>query len=178
MNRLPLFLLTALGAVACSHLATGPAVDNASLPESVRVPAGHRQTLHTVGRGEITYECRAKADASSVHEWAFVAPVATLSDASGQTVGRYYAGPIWEANDGSKVTGQQVAVAPAAAGNIPMQLLRAAPASGTGAMQHVAYIQRLATRGGVAPTEPCDASLVGQRRQVGYQADYVFYTAS
>ena len=33
-----------------------------------------------------------------------------------KTVGKYYAGPTWEAADGSKVTGKQVAVAPATAG--------------------------------------------------------------
>ena len=32
--------------------------------------------------------------------------------------GQHYGGPTWEAADGSKITGKQVAVAPAAAGNI------------------------------------------------------------
>jgi hypothetical protein len=175
MNRFPLYLLTVLGAAACSHMAAPPAVDNAGLPEAVRVPAGHRQTMHTIGRGEITYECRVKKDDAAAYEWAFVAPVATLADPGGKPVGRYYAGPTWEANDGSKVVGKQVAVAPAAPGSIPLQLVKAEPASGAGAMQGVAYIQRLKTQGGVAPAEACDAAKAAQRRQVAYQADYVFY---
>ena len=47
-----------------------------------------------------------------------------------------------------------MAVAPAAVGSIPLQLVRAEPASGTGAMQGTTYIQRLNTQGGVAPAKP------------------------
>ncbi len=165
---------------ACSSLTPPPArlIDNSALPEAVRAPVGHQQVLASTGNGEITYECRARKDQATAFEWAFVAPVASLKDATGQTIGRYYAGPTWEAKDGSKVSGKQVAVAPASAGNIPLQLVKADPAVGAGAMQGVSYIQRLATRGGVAPSEACDASQTGQRRQVSYQADYIFYAAN
>jgi hypothetical protein len=77
--------------------------------------------------------------------------------------------------DGSKVTARQLAVAPGEAGSIPLQLLRARPASGHGTMEGVSYIQRLNTRGGVAPSQPCDASRAGSERMVTYEADYVFY---
>ena len=46
---------------------------------------------------------------------------------------------------------------------------------GAGAMQGMTYIQRLNTKGGVAPSMACDATSKGQRRQVAYEADYVFY---
>ena len=46
---------------------------------------------------------------------------------------------------------------------------------GMGAMQGVAYIQRLNTQGGVAPATACDATAKGKRQQVAYAADYVFY---
>ena len=49
------------------------------------------------------------------------------------------------------------------------------PAEGAGAMQGVAYIQRLNTKGGVAPSAACTAANKGQRQQVVYEADYVFY---
>ncbi|MBT9527099.1 MAG: DUF3455 domain-containing protein [Rhizobacter sp.] len=172
-------LLLASLTVLASACATAPApkmVDNMSLPESVRAPAGARQTMWTVGRGELTYECREKKDMTGQFEWAFVGPVATLYSADQKAVGKYYAGPTWEAMDGSKVTGKQVAVAPGGAGNIPLQLVKADPAMGMGAMQGVAYIQRLNTQGGVAPSGvPCNAMAKGQRQQVGYAADYVFY---
>jgi Protein of unknown function (DUF3455) len=152
-------------------------VDNASLPEAVRVPEGQVAKLWTLGAGDITYACRAKADQSGTYAWVFVAPVATLSDANKQVVGKYYAGPTWESNDGSKVTGKQVAVAPGGDGNIPLQLVKANPAMGSGAMSSVTYIQRLKTKGGVAPAAPCTMNNVGAEQMVPYQADYVFYVA-
>ncbi len=150
-------------------------VDNTTLPEPVRVPAGNVFKLETVGTGEITYECREKKDAAGAFEWAFVTPVATLWDMQKKSIGKYYGGPTWEAMDGSKVTGKQVAVAPASAGNIPLQLVKADPAMGSGAMTGVTYIQRLETKGGVAPSAACNAAAAGTKQQVGYQAKYVFY---
>ena len=152
------------------------AVDNAMLPEPVRVPAGNVVKLESVGTGEITYECREKKDMAGAFEWAFVAPVATLTDMQQKSIGKYYGGPTWEAMDGSKVTGKQVAVAPASSGNIPLQLVKADPAMGQGAMTGVTYIQRLETKGGVAPSAACTAANNGAKQQVGYQAKYVFYT--
>ncbi|MBC8118445.1 MAG: DUF3455 domain-containing protein [Burkholderiaceae bacterium] len=147
------------------------------VPAPIAVPAGNTMSMRTVGVGELTYECREKQGAAGTFEWTFVAPTATLWNANRTTaVGKYYGGPTWESNDGSKVTGKQLAIAPASnAGAIPLQLVQAAPATGTGAMQGVKYIQRLNTVGGVAPQEPCSASGAGQRRQVKYEADYVFY---
>jgi hypothetical protein len=165
----------ALSLCACASMPPMLKVDNTSLPEPVRVPAGHKQTMVMTGVGEITYECREKKDMAGQHEWAFVGPLASLNGADRKAVGRYYAGPTWEAADGSKVTGKQVAVAPAGAGNIPLQLVKAEPAMAGGTMSGVSYIQRLNTKGGVAPAMACDAATKGQRRQVAYEADYVFY---
>jgi len=168
-------IAAAIALSACAGAPTMMMVDNATLPEPVRVPAGQKLMMSTTGVGEITYECREKKDTAGAHEWAFVAPVATLYSGDKKAVGKYYAGPTWEANDGSKVTGKQLAVAPAAPGNIPLQLVKTEPAMGAGAMVGVSYIQRLNTKGGVAPAMACDAMSKGRRQQVAYQADYVFY---
>ena len=150
-----------------------------SLPEAVKVPIGNKVALETVGVGEITYECRDKANAPGMTEWVFVGPNAVLNDRSGKQVGKYYGPPAtWEALDGSKVTATQLAIAPAGAGNIPYQLVKANPAMGTGAMQGVTYIQRVATQGGVAPASACAASNLGQKEIVKYQADYIFWRAA
>ncbi len=169
-----------LGSVALlGACASAPApmklIDNAALPEAVRVPAGQTARMSTSATGELTYECRAKKDMAGQHEWVFVGPVATLFGPNKQVVGKYYAGPTWESNDGSKVTGKQVAVASNGPGNIPLQLVKAEPAMGMGAMQGVSFIQRLNTQGGVAPAAVCNAASLGQRQQVVYSADYVFY---
>lgn len=160
---------------ACAFSTPSIAVDNASLPEPVRVPAGQKMMMSATGVGELTYECREKKDAAGAFEWAFVGPVAKLYSSDKKEVGKYYAGPTWESADGSKVTGKQVAVAPSSPGNIPLQLVKADPAMGAGAMTGVSYIQRLNTKGGVAPATACTGDTKGARQQVAYEADYVFY---
>jgi len=168
---------TTLKPVVCAILlaTAGAGFAAETVPEPVRVPAGHSMMLETVGVGEITYECREKKDAAGAFEWAFVVPVAVLNDMQNKPVGKYYGGPTWEANDGSKVTGKQLAIAPASAGNIPLQLVKAEPAMGKGAMTGVSYIQRLETKGGVAPAAACTMANKGAKQQVKYQAKYVFF---
>ena len=150
----------------------------AALPEPVKVPAGNVVALETVGAGDITYECRAKAAMPGQFEWVFVGPDAKLMDRAGKQVGTYVGPPAtWAHMDGSKVTATQVAVAPNGPDNIPHPLVKANPAMGMGAMQGVTYIQRTATRGGVAPSMACGASNMAQKQIVKYQADYIFYRA-
>lgn len=166
-------------ALMLSACAGMPQFDQKVLPAAVQVPAGHRVAMVTVGAGEITYECKAKKDAADQFEWTFIGPDAVLSDRAGKAVGKYYGPPAtWESTDGSKVTATQLAVAPAGAGNIPQQLVRANPSVGTGAMFGVAYIQRVATKGGVAPASACATSNAGSKEKVRYQADYIFWKAA
>jgi hypothetical protein len=161
MVRLILATSTAALVAACasSPMAGSRMFDQAALPAAVQVPAGHRVAMETVGAGEITYECRSQAGAAGGHEWVFVGPDARLVERGGKQVGRYYGPPAtWENLDGSRLTATQVAVAPAAAGSIPLQLVKANPAMGAGAM-------------------PCSAGSIGTRQVVKYQADYIFYKA-
>lgn len=168
-------LILAMG--ACSSLMPAP-FSQEPLPAAVKVPAGHAVALETVGIGKITYECRAKADNKAVTEWVFVGPDAELRDRRGRVIGRYYGPPAtWESQDGSRITGAQVAIAPAEAGSIPLQLVKANASPTPGAMANTSYIQRVATRGGVAPASECSAATVGKREVVHYQADYIFWKA-
>ena len=166
---------------ACASSPPMPMFSQAALPDAVKVPAGFAVAMETVGVGEITYECKAKAGPSAMageFEWVFVGPKAVLNDRSGRTVGSYYGPPAtWQAADGSRITGAQLAVAPASAGNIPLQLVKANAAMGSGAMMGISHIQRVATRGGVAPAMPCASASMGQRQVVAYQADYIFWKA-
>jgi hypothetical protein len=151
----------------------------ADLPDSIKVPTGHKVSMETTGVGEITYECKAKANSATEMEWTFVGPKAVLNDRSGKQVGTYFGPPAtWEAKDGSKVTGTQLAVAPSSAGNLPYQLVKANPAEGKGAMTGVAYIQRVALKGGVAPSSSCSADNKGAKEVVKYQADYIFWASN
>ena len=151
-----------------------------SLPPSVQVPAGNKVAWETVGVGDITYECRDKANMPGQTEWVFVGPNAVLNDRMGKQVGKYYGPPAtWEANDGSKLTATQLAVAPSGPTSLPFQLVKANPAMGSGAMTGVTYIQRVALTGGVAPASmPCTPMTKGQKATVKYQADYIFWKAA
>lgn len=175
------FCLAAAAVAALAACASQPMMkpyDQSALPAAVQVPAGHRVAMETVGAGDITYECRAKAGTAGEFEWVFVGPDAKLMERGGKMLGKYYGPPAtWEAMDGSKLTGTQLAVAPAAAGNIPMQLVKANPAMGSGAMSGVTHIQRVSTMGGVAPAAACGAANSGAKQVVKYQADYIFYKA-
>lgn len=180
MNTQSLLSLTR-NALACACLlALTPLASAAqAVPDSIKVPEGHKLALETVGVGEITYECRDKAGAAGQTEWTFVGPKAVLNDRSGKQVGSYFGPPAtWQAQDGSKVTGTQLAVAPSSAGNLPYQLVKANAAEGQGVMNGVAYIQRVALKGGVAPASACTAANKGAREQVKYQADYLFWAAN
>jgi hypothetical protein len=171
-------LATLAGCADMAPMAMAPYSQDA-LPDAVKVPAGHKVAMQTVGVGEITYECRAKAAMAGEFEWVFVGPDAVLNDRSGKAVGKYYGPPAtWEAMDGSKLTATQLAVAAAGAGNIPLQLVKANPAMGMGAMSGVSHIQRVATKGGSAPAVACAAANAGQKQKVGYQADYIFWKAA
>lgn len=162
-------------AVPLAFAACATQVARPDVAAAVSPPAGHNPVMSLKGVGLLTYECRAKADAAGAFQWVFAGPDAALQDASGKRVGKYYGGPTWEHSDGSKITGKQLAVSPGPAGAIPLQLVQTSPATGSGAMTGVTYIQRVNTVGGVAPSTPCDKSRVGTKQTVGYSADYVFY---
>jgi hypothetical protein len=177
-----LLISVAMAAVsACSSMggSSGPMFSQAAVPDPVKVPDGHKVAMETVGVGEITYECRAKAAQAGAFEWVFVGPKAVLNGRDGKAVGSYFGPPAtWQSMDGSAITGAQLAVAPATPGSIPLQLVKANPATGSGAMMGVSYIQRVATQGGVAPAKACDAGALGQKEIVRYQADYIFWKAA
>jgi hypothetical protein len=155
------------------------AVAHASEGSPIAVPAGHAAVMTALGAGDLAYECRAKAGMPDSYEWVFAGPTAVLYDKSRTAIGKYYGGPTWEANDGSKVTGKQLAVHPSPTpASIPLQLVQASPTSGSGLMSGVTYIQRINTQGGVAPADACGAANAGSKKMVKYQADYVFYKAS
>lgn len=178
MNAKPLISHASLTLAAMLLVAAQGAWAQSNLPENIRVPDGHKMAMTTVGVGEITYECKEKASTAGEMEWFFVGPKAQLNDTTGKQVGSYFGPPAtWQALDGSRVTGTQLAVAPAGAGNLPYQLVKANPAEGKGAMNGVSYIQRVALKGGAAPASACTAANKGQRQVVPYQADYIFWAS-
>ena len=146
------------------------------VPPALQVPAGQKLTRMLHATGVQIYQCKASAKDPSRYTWVYQEPKAELSDRSGKDIGHHYAGPTWEADDGSKVIGDVVARADApGAKGIQWLLLRSKSNTGKGVFAKVQSIQRLNTIGGLAPQDPCDASHADQRTRVAYSADYYFY---
>lgn len=145
-------------------------------PDIIKVPDGQTVSLKALGTGVQIYECKAKLGDPGKFEWSFKAPEADLTNEHGDKIAKHYAGPTWEANDGSKVVGdvQQRANAPTA-GAVPWLLLKAKANQGTGLFARVTYIQRVDTEGGVAPAAGCDQAHVDTQTRVDYRANYYFY---
>ncbi|HET9715407.1 MAG TPA: DUF3455 domain-containing protein [Pseudolabrys sp.] len=120
--------------------------------------------------GAQVYEC--KMDSTGKLAWTFREPIASLV-MSGKTVGRHYAGPNWEMNDGSLVTAKVAAQSPGpSVDDIPLLKLEVTDWRGKGQLSGITTIQRLNTRGGKAP-HSCESA--GAFLSVPYTADYAFY---
>jgi Protein of unknown function (DUF3455) len=168
-------VLALLFATGCASTEPRPV----AVPDKLKPPANESLAMILAAKGVQIYECRAKKDQAGQFEWAFVAPEADLFDARGNKSGKHYAGPHWEAPDGSKIAGtvKERADAPAASA-IPWLLLSAKSVGRPdGAFSKVTSIQRVNTVGGVAPQSGCSQAVVGTTARVDYAADYYFFTA-
>jgi hypothetical protein len=144
------------------------------VPPALQVPAGQELVWDVVGIGVQIYDCKPSATDPNVSVWTFREPAAGLYHGR-RLVGIHFRGPTWESFDGSSVVGVAVASAPAPrAGAIPWLLLQAVTNQGDGVLANVDYIQRLQTKGGIAPTGPCDPTQDGTL-SVPYRARYLFY---
>lgn len=137
-------------------------------------PAGAQLLLRSVADGVQIYVCQAVGDRFG---WAFKAPEAALFDETGRQVAKHFAGPSWQAEDGSIVVGEVAAKADAPAhGAVSWLLLRAKSHTGNGHFAAVGFIQRLDTKGGAAPEGGCDAAHQNAEARMRYSAAYIFYT--
>lgn len=173
-SKVTLFVLALFAAGGASAQAAGTTVQ---VPDKLK--PGANESLATIvhAKGVQIYECRSRKDQPGDYEWAFVAPEAELFDATGNRIGRHYAGPSWEAADGSKIQGtpKERADAPAADA-IPWLLLSAKSAGAEGAFSRVTSVQRVSTVGGVAPKGGCSQAAAGTPARINYTAEYYFFT--
>lgn len=149
------------------------------LPDNLKVPANQVLLLGQRATGVQIYQCKAKSSNAKQFEWTLVAPEAKLFDAQGKNNIQHYAGPTWEAKDGSKVVGQAKASFDSPNPNaIPWLLLQAKSQQGNGILSKVTYIQRVNTVGGKPPTQGCENKSAGSQKRVNYTSDYLFYGAT
>jgi hypothetical protein len=146
------------------------------VPDSLAPPAGLKRLADLNATGVQIYRCGPpkNPDGAPAAVWNFEAPRATLTDPQGGPPVKHYAGPTWEAPDGSKITGKVIAHADATeAGAIAWLLLKTESAGAPGRFDHVRAVQRLFTSGGSAPAGAC--TQIGQTLEVPYRAVYVFW---
>jgi hypothetical protein len=144
------------------------------LPAVLDAPADATLVAVLPARGVQIYTCTA-ATAGAAPAWTLKAPHAVLGKGS-EVAAIHFAGPSWQATDGSLVTGLKVAAAASPdATAIPWLLLKAVSNAGQGIFRDVTFIQRLNTDDGIAPATGCDDAHLDAQVLSPYRADYFFY---
>jgi hypothetical protein len=145
------------------------------VPDNIKPPEGQRLVLKGHASGDQIYICQSSANSDSPFAWVLSGPDARLVDESGKEIATHFAGPTWQAADGSQVKGKVVSQTAPDPDSIAWLLLAATDHTGGGLMSDVRTIQRLNTKGGKAPATGCDAQHQGDKTRVHYTADYYFY---
>src|SRR5215208_4055283 len=163
-------LAAAITVAVPAHAA--PAVPD--VPARIAVEDGHKPFLLGHATGVQIYTC---LTLPSGHAWSPATPRAELRDDNGTVIAQHFAGPSWQAKDGSLIRASRVdgvTVDPTA---IAWLLLKAnTPAAGGDRLTATSYIQRLATTGGLTPpAADCNAAGAGSTREIPYTADYLFW---
>jgi hypothetical protein len=172
-TKLVSLLAIAFVAVVGAQAAQAGPEEPVDVPSTIAAPAGTKLFLVGHAVGVQIYRCDA---VGSGYKWNLLAPRADLYGDNGKLLATHFGGPTWQAKDGSFVVGRVVDRAPAE-GTIPWLLLEVASSGGPedGRLARTAYIQRLATTGGLAPASGCDAGTVGAVAEIPYTADYAFW---
>lgn len=136
---------------------------------NLAVEEGSQQVFHAYAKGVQIYHWDGQM-------WAFDGPSATLyADAQYRSVvGTHSSGPTWESVSGSKVAGSVVQKCFVDPNSVPWLLLSATPIGGAGVFQKVAFIQRINTVGGNAPSY---SGALGEEARIPYTTEYLFYKA-
>jgi len=143
------------------------------IPPALQPPVNEKLILQLHGTGDQIYTCKSE---SGQFSWTLKAPDAQLLDIKGQPFGKHFAGPTWQSNDGSRITGKvAVNLDSPDAESIAWLLLKVVSHTGNGILSRASTIQRLHTQGGKAPSDGCDSDHVSQEVRVAYSADYLFY---
>ncbi|MCL2450014.1 MAG: DUF3455 domain-containing protein [Polyangiaceae bacterium] len=150
-----------------------PAVDTA-----IAVPdIGSRVVLRVSAHGTQNYVCQGGAGTGSA--WALQGPEAKLEDCHGTPVGDHSAtgagAPEWRFTDGTYVVAHKSTMVVIDKTAVPWLLLHVDEHGGTGPAAQSTNVQRVRTQGGLAPSDPCDASHTGAVQKVAYAAEYYFF---
>jgi FtsP/CotA-like multicopper oxidase with cupredoxin domain len=173
-----ILILTAIVIAAAwplAHLASaGP--PSPVVPGDIAALAGNKAFLVGHAVGVQIYSCDAT---QSGYRWALVAPRADLYGDNGKLIATHFAGPTWQARDGSQVVGQRVngvTVDPTAIPWLLLSVKSRSPGADGDRLVATTFIQRIATTGGLPPAAAgCNEGTAGMTAEVPYTADYYFW---
>jgi hypothetical protein len=162
--------LAALSLVAQVALAGPPSPTG--VPGQIQPDTGSNKVfLIGHGVGVQIYTCNGSV-------WSAAVPRANLYDDNGKLIISHFAGPSWQAADGSKAVGTVVNKVIMDESAIPWVLLSATTTPGPDGDRLVdtTFIQRLHTVGGLQPPAvDCNAATANTVVEVPYTAEYVFW---
>ena len=172
-NRLLLAgLVTAIAALSLvAQVALAGPPSPSGVPFQIQVGEGNKVFLVGHGVGVQIYTCNGSV-------WSSAVPRADLFDDNGKLIIKHFAGPSWQAADGSKAVGTVVDKVIVDETAIPWVLLSAKTTPGLDGDRLVdtSFIQRLDTVGGLQPpAADCNAATAGTVVESPYTAEYVFW---
>jgi Protein of unknown function (DUF3455) len=150
-------------------------VQPAGLNARMRAPADEDAAFVLAGNGVQVFECRQSIVDPNVFVWSFVAPDATLYEGTRPAARLTTPNLVESVDDRSSVSGFVRMSQPAGGNNLPWTLMLARPVGDDGLFAGVTSIQRVNTRGGMAPRDGCNSDNAGNEARVAYSADYYFY---
>jgi hypothetical protein len=163
--------LTADSASTASTQRSGGVTPNSGVPAPIQVKEETNKIVATLrGVGKQIYDCNGGT-------YKFREPAAVLFNLRAAQAGIHGKGPFWTLFDGSKVTIDPLVKAVAdtsisgTTSNVPWLLVTVTHEGTGGALSNVTLVQRIDTRGGLAPAS-CSGS---QTLAVDYSANYVFW---
>jgi hypothetical protein len=136
--------------------------------------------LQTFAKGVQIYQVKRSTTDPNVFLWVNIAPLATLYAKPDfvDPVINHFAGPTWEfikgPENGEKVVATKVSGITPDATAIQWLLLKAVDSLST-PDNKVTFVQRICTKGGLAPTTGADEAHLGQIDSIPYTASYLFY---
>ena len=161
--------MAALSLVAQVALAGPPSPTG--VPDQITPGDGNKVFLVGQGVGVQIYTCNGVV-------WSSAVPRADLFDDNGKLIIKHFAGPSWQAKDGSKAVGTVVDKVIPDESAIPWVLLSAktTPGADGDRLVDTTFIQRLFTVGGLQPpAADCNAATAGTVVESPYTAEYVFW---
>jgi hypothetical protein len=172
IRRISMCVVVAAVAVVPLAQVAEAKVEAPEAPVDVQVDPSYKVFLSGHAVGVQIYRCNAGG-------WGLVAPRANLYDDHGKLIVTHYGGPTWEARDGSTVMAArdgQANVDPTAIPWLRLKATSTSPGPDGDRLVKTAFIQRVATTGGLAPAAgACNAATTGEQVEVPYTADYYFW---